>query len=56
METRNTASSESNIWIWIMLAILLVVSGVVAVGSLKVLDLNQQAQTATGSQTTPSPR
>jgi hypothetical protein len=54
METRNPPSSESNIWIWIMLAILLTVSAVVAVGSLALLNLNQQGEVPTGSQTMPS--
>jgi hypothetical protein len=49
-----TPSSEGGIWIWIVLAGLLVLSAAVAFGSLQLLHFNQQGEVPTGSQTAPA--
>ena len=49
-----SSSSENNMWIWIVLAALLVFSTLVAFGSLALLSANQQREQPTGSQTTPT--
>lgn len=40
--------------IWVILVALLLVSGLIAHGSLALLTANQQGEVATGSQTTPN--
>jgi flagellar basal body-associated protein FliL len=47
-------SSDHSMWIWVVLAILLVVSALVGFGSLTLLGINQQNQQPTGSQAAPA--
>ena len=47
-------SSENIIWIWVILAGLLVFGALTALGFLALTNLTQQGQMPTGSQTTPS--
>ncbi len=44
--SRPLPSAEADVWTWIMLAILLVTSALIAVGSLALLDSHQEAQAA----------
>jgi hypothetical protein len=46
-------SSDNNISIWMTLALLLIVAGLVAMGSMALLSWNQQNEQPTGSQTAP---
>ena len=53
-ELHHQSSADTDMWTWIILAGLLVLGFLVAMGSLALMSMNQQGQTATGSQTTPS--
>jgi hypothetical protein len=47
-------SADNTIWIWIILAGLLILAALLAIGSLAVINWNQQLQLPTGSQSTPA--
>jgi hypothetical protein len=46
-------SSDNNVSIWMMLAVLLVVAALIASGSMSLLSWNQQNEQPTGSQSMP---
>lgn len=52
--TDHIASAESSVWVWIILAGLLVFGALIGVGSLALINATQQAQLPTGSQTVPT--
>ena len=49
-----TSSSDINVWTWILLAVILLLSAIVAVGALGIVNANSQMQMPTGSQSVPS--
>jgi hypothetical protein len=51
---KGTPSAEIDIWVWIVTGGLLVLGLIVGVGALALMDLNQQQQLPTGSQSVPS--
>jgi hypothetical protein len=51
-----TSSGDYSVSIWIILAVILIVSTVIAIGSISLLDSHQQGQVPTGSQSVPSMR
>jgi hypothetical protein len=50
---RRPSSADTDAWTWIILAGLLVLGVLIGAGSMAITSINQQAQTATGSQTVP---
>ena len=52
----NSSSADSDIWTWIILAALLVLATLTAVGALALIHASQQGELPTGNQSLPSPR
>ena len=50
------ASAESGIWVWIILAALLIVGALTGVGALKLITIVQEPQLPTGNQSAPTAR
>ena len=51
-----TSSADNNIWIWIILAMLLVLGALTGIGALSLITATQQPQLPTGNQSAPTAR